>query len=134
MRTLETQILPGHDGILPARHAGPATRSLQRSKYFLPSAKYFYHLEILDLPHGTGLAADGLGHGGLRVLHVVPARALQLEVELLALVALQTINTCNIFKIISITNIHIYLRIGANYLRLVSAFIFEIFPFRTDKN
>ena len=94
MRTLEAQILPGHDGVLPARHAGPATRSLQRSKYFLASAKYFLYLEILYLPHGTGLAADGLGHGGLCVLHVVPARALQLEVKLLALVTLQPVHTC----------------------------------------
>ena len=91
----------------------------------------YTHLKVFNLSHRTGLAAHRLRYVVVGVTNI-PLGHFHFKVEFLSFVALQTINPCS-FKnilgyIINKRNIYIYFRIGANNFRLVSAFIFEIFP------
>ena len=168
MRTLQTEILSGHDGILPTGDAGPATGRLNEGTLLINIDKsiraswssnwHIYvlfdptidciggwgltltHLKVFNLSHRAGFATHGLWYVVVGLTNI-PLRHLHFEIEFLSLVALQTINTCNIFIFIfwvkldiSITNIYIYFRISANNFILVSAFMFEIFPSKADKN
>ena len=54
------------------------------------------HLKVFNLSHRAGFATHGLWYVVVGLTNI-PLRHLHFKIQFLSLVALQTINTCNIF-------------------------------------